>query len=311
MPLVVFDNEDVAQIGVRASRLRLHDHSLAIDLRADRRRELLRSVDSFFGPLVESGAACRPVISIDDDPLALREVGAWASQADSTIVLRLRVLSLGARERLQQAMVLASAATRTARDRIHIVLDQADDPTTGSIGTLVRLLAENGPWASITVAAGSAPAMASLGRRGEWVRFERRELAIARTLDELGDLGTPLGLGDYANRHPLLEAGLTHARGNGLRWPTDDAWQFMRETVAGGVGPAGDARRDALLRLADSGAFQPDRPRSWGERAMAKFLRGEAEPDQLNAWMINHHIEITSQRLASPAPAATTAVPVS
>jgi hypothetical protein len=296
-PLLVFDNDDIAQLKVRATRLRFSDHQLAIDIRTDSRQDQLRSLDSVFAPLVASGAHCRPVISIDDDPVSLREVGAWAMANDSDLVLRLRVFSLGARERLQQAMVLASAATRTPRPRIHVVLDQADDPSVEGAAPLVRLLAQNGPWASITVAAGGAPSMASVTRRGEWIRVERRELRLTQTLRDLGDVGTPLGVGDYTNRHPLLEANLTHARGNGFRWTTPDSWYLLRETAIN-AWPTPTGRRDCLAQLVGFNALEPDRVRSWGERSMAKFLHGEAESDQINAWMINHHIELTTDELA-------------
>ena len=296
-PLLVFDNEDIAQLRVRATRLRFADHFVAVDIRADARREHLRSLAQSFEPLISSGARCRPVISIDDDPIALREVGAWATDTGSDLVLRLRVFSLGARERIQQAMVLASASTRSPRHRIHVLLDQADDPNGDTAGPLVRLLAENGPWASITIAAGSAPAMSSLTRRGEWVRSERKELRIVTVLNQLGDLGTPLGIGDYTNRHPLLEANLTHARGNGFRWTTSDDWYLLREPANGASSTMG-SRRDGLLHLVELGALSTEGTRSWGERSMARFLHGEAEADQINAWMINHHIELTADDIA-------------
>ncbi len=293
----MFDNEDIAQLRVRATRLRFADHYVAIDIRADARREHLRSLAKVFEPLISSGARCRPVISIDDDPTALREVGAWAAATGSDLVLRLRVFSLGARERIQQAMVLASASTRTPRHRIHVLLDQADDPNGDSAGPLVQLLAENGPWASITIAAGSAPAMSTLTRRGEWIRAERKELRIIAALNQLGDVGTPLGIGDYTNRHPLLEANLTHARGNGFRWTGTDDWYVLREPANGASSTMG-SRRDGLWRLAELGALSTEGTRSWGERSMAKFLHGEAESDQINAWMINHHIELTADDVA-------------
>jgi hypothetical protein len=308
-PLLVFDNEDIAQLRVRATRLRFADHYVAVDIRADARREHLRSLAQAFEPLISSGARCRPVISIDDDPIALREVGAWAAATGSDLVLRLRVFSLGARERIQQAMVLASASTRTPRDRIHVLLDQADDPNGDSAGPLVQLLAENGPWASITVAAGSAPTMSSLTRRGEWIRAERKELRIIAALSQLGDVGTPLGLGDYTNRHPRLEANLTHARGNGFRWTATDDWYLLREPANGAASTMG-GRRDGLLRLAELGALVTEGTRSWGERSMAKFLHGEAESDQINAWMINHHIELTADDVAGGRRARVTAAGV-
>jgi Beta protein len=296
-PLLVFDNEDIAQLRVRATRLRFADHYLAVDIRADARQQHLRALDQTFEPLTLSGARCRPVISIDDDPVALRDVGAWAAATGSDLVLRLRVFSLGARERIQQAMVLASASTRTPRHRIHVLLDQADDPNGETAGALVRLLAENGPWASITIAAGSAPAMSSVTRRGEWIRAERRELRIVNTLGQLGDLGTPLGIGDYTNRHPLLEANLTHARGNGFRWTASDDWYVLREPANGGAATMG-VRRDGLQRLTELGALVTEGPRSWGERSITRFVHGEAEADQINAWMINHHIELTADDIA-------------
>ncbi len=297
-PLLVFDNEDIAQLAVRSTRLRFAENRLAVDIRADSRRQHLSALAAFFEPLLASGAQCRPVISIDDDPTSLRHVGRWAEATGADLVLRLRVFSLGARERIQQAMVLASAATRTARDRIHVLLDQADDPGVESIGPLVRLLADNGPWASITVAAGSAPAISSVGRRGEWVRVERKELRLCAALDQLGDVGTPLGMGDYTNRHPLLEANLTHARGNGFRWPAHGDWYVLREPAAHALSTAGD-RRDGLSQLVDFGVLSMENTRSWGERSMVKFLRGEAEPDQVNGWMINHHIELTADDISS------------
>lgn len=305
-PVLMLDNEDLAQLSVRAARLRFVDHVLGVDVRSERRGQVLRTPHEVFAPLVTSGAKCRPVFSIDDDPIALRELGAWAAGEGSQLILRMRVFALGARERLQQAMVLATAATRRSRDEIHVLLDQVDDLSPWACEQLVPLLCENGPWASITVAAGSAPAIASVTRRGEWIRAERRELAIGRQLAELEALGTPLGIGDYANRHPLLEANLTHARGNGFRWSTNHGWMVLREAPT----LDGDQRRAVLARLVELGVLDVARPRSWGERSLARYLVGRAEPDQLNAWMVNHHIEIAAADVVPELPERTAAVAV-
>ena len=292
-PLFVFDNEDLEQLGVRAARLRFNDHTVGVDIRSERRGELLRRFDSALAPLLAAGAKCRPVISIDDDPAALRELGAWTTSCGSQVILRLRIPSIGVRERLQQAMVLASAATRISRQNIHIILDQADDTSTVACEQLVPLLAANGPWASIAVAAGSMPAMAAITRRGEWIRADRQEMRIAAALDALGDVGTALGFADYTNRHPLLEATLTHARGNGFRWPDGESWHILREAAVTGW-PSGESRRSHLEVLAEMGVVNAGQPRSWGERSLSRFIGGQGESDQINAWMMNHHIELSS-----------------
>jgi Beta protein len=298
-PVLVVDGNDLRQLGPRLGKASLGGYTVAIDVRSPDRSDHLREFARLIRPVVNSGVMVRPVIQMDDEPEVLRLLGALCSPENGGhgVVLRVRVLGRGATETARQATIIASSATRIPRTSIHILLDEADAPAAGPASDLVPLVASQGPWGSISVAAGSAPAISSITRRGEWQRFERRELDVQRAALALNTSTRMIGFGDYGNRHATLEAQAPHARGNGLRWFHNDGWFVCRETAINGWPPP-EVRRAELSDLLDLEAISVGNPRSWGETELLRFMSGDVEPDLINAWMVNHHLELVGASVA-------------
>jgi hypothetical protein len=304
-PVLVVDGNDLRQLGSRLGKAALSGFALAVDVRSPDRSEVLRDFGRFSKPLASNGVILRPVIQMDDDPDVLRALGALCNPeaGGHGVMLRVRVLGRGATESARQATIIASSATRIPRTAIHILLDEFDTPASGPAIDLVGLVASQGPWASISVAAGSAPAISSITRRGDWQRFERRESEVQSAALALNTSTRTIGFGDYSNRHATLEAQAPHARGNGLRWFHNDGWYVCRETAINGWPPP-EVRHDELRELLALDAINVATPRSWGESELVAFMAGDTEPDLINAWMVNHHLELVGASVAAATAAA-------
>jgi Beta protein len=299
-PVLVVDGNDLRQIGSRLGKASVSGYTLAIDVRTPDRSAVLRDLSRLMRPLTAAGIGIRPVIQIDDEPDVLRSIGTLCNPENGGhgVVLRVRILGRGATETARQATIIASTATRIPRTAIHILLDEADAPSAGPASDLIPLVASQGPWGSITVAAGAAPAISSIARRGEWQRFERREADVQHAALSLNTTSRVIGFGDYGNRHATLEAHAPHARGNGLRWLHNDAWYVCREAAINGWPPP-EVRQVELSDLLGLDAINVAQPRSWGERELVRFMAGDIEPDLINAWMVNHHLESIGQAVAA------------
>jgi Beta protein len=299
-PVLIVDGNDLRQLGSRLGKASLGGFVLAVDVRSPDRSDVLRDFGRLTRTLANNGVHIRPVIQMDDEPEVLRAIGALCNPDNGGhgIVLRVRVLGRGATETARQATIIASSATRIPRTAIHILLDESDSPSAGPAADLIALVASQGPWASITVASGAAPAISSISRRGEWQRFERREIDVQNAVLALNTSTRTIGFGDYGNRHATLEAQAPHARGNGLRWLHNDAWYVCREAAINGWPPP-EVRLTELAELLSLDAINVAAPRSWGESELVRFMSGDVEPDLINAWMVNHHLELVAASVSS------------
>ena len=306
-PVLTVDGNDLRHIVHRLTRAHLAGFTVSLDLRSPERSQLLFDYSRFVKPLVQASITCRPVVQMDDEPELLRSLGAVThpEAGGDGVTLRVRALGRGAVETARQAAIIASAATRLPRTSIHILLDQTDAPSPQLAGEIVNLVTSQGPWGSITLAGGSAPAISSLTKRGVWHRIEQKELALLDRIAEQQGNHRSVAFGDYGNRHATLEAHAPHARGNGLRWLHDGAWYVCRESAVNGWPPP-EVRQVELADLLGLDAVNVASPRSWGERELIRFLAGDVEPDLINAWMVNHHLELTGARVAQRAVAPST-----
>ncbi|MGG7464976.1 beta family protein [Plantibacter sp. YIM 135347] len=179
----------------------------------------------------------RPVFRLDDTmQFALDAIGIAAEYEEFPI------LRIGGNEAepapdpSDRSLQDLAARLGTQCSALHVLIDLASIHGSGASAqqhtaeAYLRWAAGNGPWASVTLAAGAFPSQITTLPKGVGNEIPRTDAELYNTVAALG-IVSGLRFGDYAVRHPDLVDGPVY---NGplpnLRYTGDDVWIVWRES---------------------------------------------------------------------------------
>jgi len=255
--------------------------------------------------LREKGVTARPVVHLDDEPAVLEAAAAVHDQHGAGIVVR-----LGSEEQDPAAkdcdheLPKLLATTGLAREEVDLLVDlrSVDSPKTvirvvDIAAAVVRWVADDGPWRSITVASGAFPSSISNLPRGEQTALRRFDADLSVALTNVPIRPT---FGDYGVTNPSMPASVPRGPLPNLRYTHDEEWWVWREAT---VLPGNESMRTLCDRVVQSAAWPATGAGySWGDSEIARLSRNEGgagTATQWRAWGTSHHLAVVTDRLTT------------